>query len=101
MMAQRTFRTCLYGASRLPGLRLLRVLAMNRQNASISATWSRDSLTASASDRTPSALLARLTARGSPNKAFRMSARDLRIVVLPWKFYHAYNAPGQAYRTPL
>jgi hypothetical protein len=82
MMAQRTFRARFYGASILPGLRLLRLLAMNRQNASISATWSSERRTASASDRTPSALLARCRARGSTKNAFRVSARDLRIVVL-------------------
>ena len=79
-MAERTFRARLYGASILPGLRLLRLLVMNRQNASISATWSSERRTASASDRTPSALLARCRARGSTKNAFRVSARDLRIV---------------------
>jgi hypothetical protein len=81
MRAQRTFRARLYGASILPGLRLLRLLAMNRQNASISATWSSERRTASASDRTPGALLGRCRARGSTKNAFRVSARDPRIVV--------------------
>jgi len=57
----------------LPGLRVARLFAMNRQNLSISATRSKDSRTASASVRTRNTRLARRNAPVSIKKDFRVS----------------------------